>query len=232
MRITFVHAPVTGSHEVTMSSARFRSAAVLTAVLFAGAAPVAAQRISIAPTVGVYIPTTELFKAVQGEEFKQEVSVTLGGRLGLWFGDRLGLEFTGDYAPSKLKFTTAGQNDDGANLFTGTGKATYFIIPNTRPVYFAVKAGVGYIRRSGEFYEGVNPATGVEFTDDERQDWTGTGGATVGFRLGRLLHLSVSADALVYKSNVTEESDAAATPTQKDIQLKFGVGIPLLGFGS
>lgn len=207
-------------------------AAVTAAAAGTGAAPLAAQRLSIAPTVGVYIPTTELVKAAAGEEFKQEISLTVGGRVGFWFGERLGLEVAGDYAPSKLKFSASGDNPD-ANLFTGTGKLTYFIIPNSRPVYFAVKGGVGYIRRSGEFYKGTNPLTGRPFTDDERQDWTGTAGATVGFRLGQLLHLSVSGETLVYKTNMAEETagEDAAT-TQKDIQLKFGVGIPLLGFGT
>src|SRR3954471_18329863 len=73
-----------------------------------GAQPLLAQRISIAPNIGVYIPTTELVKAASGQEFKQEISLTLGGRLGFFFGQRLGFEFTGDYAPSKLKVTAAG----------------------------------------------------------------------------------------------------------------------------
>ena len=29
-----------------------------------------AQKVSISPTIGVYIPTTELLKAANGEEFK------------------------------------------------------------------------------------------------------------------------------------------------------------------
>src|ERR687889_2355776 len=64
---------------------------------------VEAQGLSFTPNIGVYIPTTELVKAASGQEFKQEVSLTLGGRLGIFFGQRLGFEFTGDYAPSDLK---------------------------------------------------------------------------------------------------------------------------------
>ena len=41
----------------------------------------AAQGLSFTPNIGVYIPTTELVKAASGEEFKQEISMTLGGRL-------------------------------------------------------------------------------------------------------------------------------------------------------
>ena len=34
-----------------------------------------AQRISLSPTIGVYIPTSELVKAANGEEFKQEIGL-------------------------------------------------------------------------------------------------------------------------------------------------------------
>jgi len=45
------------------------------------ASPLSAQ-LFLSPTIGAYIPTTELVKAAQGEEFKQEVAVAVGGRLG------------------------------------------------------------------------------------------------------------------------------------------------------
>lgn len=70
---------------------------------------VGAQR-SLAPTVGVYIPTSELVKAASGDEFKQEVSITVGGRLGFTFGSRGGLEATVAYAPSKLRFSSTGSD--------------------------------------------------------------------------------------------------------------------------
>src|SRR5256885_14818292 len=41
----------------------------------------AVAQLSISPAIGVYIPTTELVKAVSGQQFKQEVSITLGGRV-------------------------------------------------------------------------------------------------------------------------------------------------------
>ncbi|HEY9016313.1 MAG TPA: hypothetical protein VIM84_14765, partial [Gemmatimonadales bacterium] len=73
------------------------------ALLAMSAQSAQAQRISLTPNIGVYIPTTELVKAASGEEFKQEMTFTVGGRLGIQLGSRLGLEFTGAYAPSDLK---------------------------------------------------------------------------------------------------------------------------------
>jgi hypothetical protein len=202
--------------------------------LLAGARPAAAQRVQLAPTIGVYIPTQTLYHSLStGAEVKPEASLTLGGRLGVWLGNRLGLEATGDYAPGKLKFTTAGQSKVDANTFTGSGRMTFFVIPNTSPIYFSVSGGVGYVKRSGEYYKNNdNPITGQPYADDELKDWTGTAGARVGFHLGRLLHLSVGAEDYIYKPNVAETATNVETRTQHDVHLNFGVGIPLLGLGS
>src|SRR2546422_5560679 len=52
----------------------------------------AVAQLSISPAIGVYIPTTELTKAVTGQEYKQEISITLGGRVGLSLGRRAGID--------------------------------------------------------------------------------------------------------------------------------------------
>ncbi|HEU4699093.1 MAG TPA: hypothetical protein VFS40_07935 [Gemmatimonadales bacterium] len=210
--------------------------ALVALALAAGARPAAAQKLSLSPTIGIYVPTADLYKVATGtteETFRPELSLTLGGRLGLWVSPRLGIEATGDYAPGKLKFTTEGQSKVDANTFTGAGRVTYFVIPNSSPVYLSVTGGVGYVKRSGEFYKGTNPATGQPYTSDELSDITGTAGARLGFRLGRLLHLSVGAEDYIYKPDVVKGAGAnVTTKTQHDVHLNFGVGIPLLGLGS
>jgi hypothetical protein len=196
---------------------------LLSGVLMAGANPLAAQRISFAPNIGVYVPTTELVKAANGDEFKQEISLTLGGRLGIALGQRLGLEFTGAYAPSDLKVTPtglAGQSQD-ANIFTGSGRISFQVVPYTSPVAFVVTGGVGVVNRSGEFYSNVQNKT----------DIGGTLGASARFRVGSLLHLQVSAEDYVYKprAEIPGFGPNDQKKTQNDIHLSFGVGIPLLG---
>jgi hypothetical protein len=183
-----------------------------------------AQRISIAPNIGVYIPTTELVKAASGQEFKQEVSLTLGGRLGFFFGQRLGFEFTGDYAPSKLKITATGVGSkEDANIFTGSGRVSFQVIPFTSPVAFLVTGGVGVINRSGDFYENV----------DHKTDVGGTLGASARFRLGKLLRLQLNAEDYIYKPKADIPGFAASDEkkTQNDIHLSIGLGIPFLGLG-
>lgn len=198
---------------------------LLSGVLMAGAQPLAAQRISFAPNIGVYVPTTELVKAASGEEFKQEVSLTLGGRLGIALGERLGLEFTGAYAPSDLKVSATGvasQSAD-ANIFTGSGRISYQLVPYTSPVAFLVTGGVGVINRSGEFYSNVQNKT----------DIGGTVGASARFRLGSLLRLQLSAEDYVYKpkAEIPGFGPNDEKKTQNDIHLSIGIGIPLLGLG-
>jgi hypothetical protein len=209
-----------------------RGSALVTRVLLAGgvamaasAHPLMAQKISLTPNLGVYIPTTELVKAASGEEFKQEMSITLGGRLGIMLGNRLGLEFTGAYAPSDLKVTASGLGDqsEDANIFTGSGRISYHVIPASSPLSFLVTGGVGVINRSGAFYADV----------EKKTDIGGTIGASAGFRLGSLLRLTVTAEDYLYKpqAEIPGFSSSDEKKTQNDIHLSFGVGIPLLGWG-
>lgn len=194
-------------------------------LLAAGAQPLMAQRISIAPNIGVYVPTTELVKAASGQDFKQEISITLGGRVGLQLGDRLGFEFTGNYAPGNLKITQSGFGDQSqdANIFTGSGRVTLQLLPSKSPIGFQLTGGVGVINRSGDFY--ANSAN--------KTDFGGTVGATARFRLGSLLRLQVSAEDYIYKPKVEIPgfSPSDEKKTQNDVHLSFGIGLPLLGLG-
>ena len=184
-----------------------------------------AQGLSFTPNIGVYIPTTELVKAASGEEFKQEISLTLGGRLGVALSERLGLEFTGAYAPSDLKISASGLGDQSqnANVFTGSGRISYQLVPYTSPVAFVVTGGVGVINRSGEFYSNV----------ENKTDVGGTLGASARFRLGSLLRLQLSAEDYIYKpkAEIPGFGPDDEKKTQNDIHLSIGVGIPLLGLG-
>jgi hypothetical protein len=191
------------------------------ALLVVETRPLQGQRVSIAPNIGVYVPTTELVKAASGQEFKQEVSITLGGRLGIFFSERLGVEFTGDYAPSDLKISTGPKED--ANIFTGSGRVTYQLVPFTSPVAFLVTGGVGVINRSGDFYQGV----------EDKTDVGGTIGASARFRLGRLLRIQLNAEDYIYKpgADIPGFTSTDERKTQNDIHLSVGLGIPFMGLG-
>src|SRR5438046_4688556 len=131
-------------------------------------------QLSISPAIGVYIPTTELVKAASGDEFKQEVSVTVGGRLGFNFGQRVGLDATVVYAPSNLQFSTSGSSSTtDANVLTGSGRAFVELLPKTNPISLKLNGGVGIVHGMGTAYEGV----------PDNSDVGGVFGATLRFRL-------------------------------------------------
>jgi hypothetical protein len=177
-----------------------------------------AQRLSLSPTFGVYIPTSELVKAAGGEEFKQEVALSVGGRLGVTLSPRLGIETSVSYVPSNLRFSFDGtQTETDANLLLGTVRATFHAIPMTSPVWLTVNGGASLIRRGGEAYEAA----------EDRSDIGGVFGATVGFRLGSMLNFYVAAEDYIYGTRVENAELGDESRTQNDVQIAFGFGFPV-----
>jgi hypothetical protein len=196
----------------------FGSGVLAAAVLALGAAPAQAQRLSLSPTIGVYIPTSELVKAANGEEFKQEVALSVGGRLGVTFSPRFGLETSVSYVPSNLRFSFDGtQTETDANLLLGTVRATFHAIPMTSPVWVTLNGGASMIRRGGEAYQDV----------EDRSDIGGVVGATVGFRLGSMLSFYVAAEDYIYGTRVEDADLGDTSRTQNDVQIAFGFGFPM-----
>jgi len=166
-------------------------------------------------------------KAASGDEFKQEVSVTVGGRLGFNFGQRVGLDATVVYAPSNLQFSTSGSSSTtDANVLTGSGRAFVELLPKTNPISLQLNGGVGIVQRSGAAYEGV----------PDNSDVGGVVGATLRFRLGKVLRLELHAEDFIYKAQYAPDpanpsSFDLVDKQMNDIHLGVGIGIPLLGLG-
>lgn len=188
------------------------------AALAFGPLPAQAQRLSLSPTIGVYIPTSELVKAAQGEEFKQEVALSVGGRLGVTISPRFGLETSVSYVPSKLRFTfDQTQTTTDANLLLGTIRASFHAIPMTSPVWLTLNGGASMIRRGGDAYADA----------EDRSDVGGVVGATVGFRLGSMLNFYVAAEDYIYGTRVEGTGLSDESVTQNDVQIAFGFGFPV-----
>ena len=179
----------------------------------------AAQKVSISPTIGVYIPTTELVKAANGDEFKQEVGLAIGGRLAVNVSPRFGVLTSVTYVPSDLKLdlATGEQVKDKANLLFGSVRATLYVLPITSPVWFSLNGGGSYLRRSGDAYAGAT----------DQDDIGGVVGATLGFRLGNMLSFYVAADDYIYGTRIDETTFEADKKTQNDVHLSVGFGVPL-----
>ena len=180
------------------------------------ARPASAQ-ISLSPNIGVYIPTAELARAAAGEEFKQEISLLVGGRLGIGFGPRVGLTVTADYSPSELRFNAGGSEArTPGNILTGSGRLTFQVLPPASPVLVMLHGGASVIRRGGEAFE----------DQLDRTDIGGVAGATLGLRLGGLLSFYVNADDYIYNASF-EGPTATEQVMQHDIHLSVGLGVPL-----
>jgi hypothetical protein len=178
----------------------------------------AAQRVSLSPTIGVYIPTTELIKAANGEEFKQEVALAVGGRLGLNFGPRFGVFTSVSYVPSSLRFSfNENESTIDANLLFGTVRATVYAIPTTSPVWLSFNGGASLIKRDGEAYEDL----------EDKTDVGGVVGATLGFNLGNFLSFYVTAEDHIYGTTFADATTLEEERTQNDVQLALGFGVPL-----
>lgn len=176
-----------------------------------------AAQVTISPNIGLYIPTAELARAAAGEEFKQEIGLLVGGRLGIGFSQRLGLTVTADYSPSELRFNAAGSEArTPGNILTGSGRLSLSVLPPASPLLFMLHGGVSAIRRGGEAFE----------DQVDRTDIGGVAGATVGFRVGSLLSFYVNADDYIYRASF-EGGTATEQVTQHDIHLSFGLGVPL-----
>ena len=192
-------------------------AVALAAALLPAAAT--AQKVSISPTIGVYIPTSELVKAANGDRFKQEVGLAVGGRLAVNLSPRFGILTSLTYVPSDLKLdlATGEQVKDQANLLFGSARATLYVLPITAPVWFSVNGGASYIRRSGDAYAGA----------EDKDDIGGVVGATLGFRLGSMLSFYVAADDYIYGTRIDETTFEADKKTQNDVHLAVGFGVPI-----
>lgn len=190
----------------------------LISALAVAVTPLSAQRVSISPTIGVYIPTSELVKAANGEEFKQEIALAVGGRLGIYPSPRLGIVTSVSYVPSSLRFTfNQNETKTDANLLFGTVRASYQVIPFTSPVWLGLNAGASLVKRGGDAYA----------NDEDKTDVGGVVGAAVGFRLGSFLSFYVAADDYIYGRTFVEAGALEEKKTQNDVQLSVGFGVPL-----
>jgi len=184
--------------------------------------PATAQRVSISPTLGVYIPTTDLYNAASGGQFRQEVALSVGARLGFWFSDRVGIQATGNWVPSSLQYTltsTGATQTGNADLWFGSGRLTVFLIKPSSPIFLAIGGGVGVVGRSGAAYDSL----GVGSTSDV----SGVASVGAGVHLGPL-QLYATADDYIYTATLTGTS-VTSSKQQNDIQLAIGLGIPLGG---
>jgi len=182
-----------------------------------------AQKFSIAPQIGFYIPTDQLVQGIQGQPFdaaELEAGPSFGARVGLWFSDRFGIDVSGNYVPTTFRLVNNESEiaSQDAKLFNGAAQAVLFILPRSSPFSIYLNGGVGVVSRGG-----------VAFTDAaDKSDVAGVFGAGAAIRLGGLA-LTLGADLFAYTATVENGATSESSFKQKDVQLKLGLGIPFGG---
>jgi len=189
-------------------------------LLAAAGARVEAQRFSIAPEIGFYIPTEKLVDAANGTVGELEAGPSFGLRLGLGLGNRVTLTVGGAYVPTTFALEPGGgqveQRD--ARLFTGAAQLMFFLIPPTSPLSVFINGGVGAVSRGG-----------VAFTAEaEKTDVSGIFGGGALLNLGGFA-LLVGADVFSYTAEYTGTQAVTSEIKQLDVQLRLGLGFGMGG---
>src|SRR5262245_57841939 len=137
-----------------------------------------AQRLSLSPEIGFYVPTEKLSKLTAGSDFSEmEAGFAFGGRVGMWFSKRLGLEVSGAYVPSTYKLSEGSTiTKQDAKLFLGSGQVVLFLLPRTSFFTVFLNGGVGVISHRGAAYTDAS----------DKNDWSGVFGGGAAIQLGGL----------------------------------------------
>ena len=197
---------------------RFLSALLL--LLAVAGSRADAQRFSLAPEIGFYIPTEKLLDAANGTVGELEAGPSFGLRLALGLGNRLSVSVGGSYVPTTFAFRPGGggtPESRDARLFNGAAQLVAFLLPPTSMLSVFVNGGAGVVSRGG-----------VAFTDDaDRTDVTGVLGGGATLRLGGM-SVTAAADVYSYTAEYTGTTAVSSELKQLDIQLRLGLGL----FGS
>jgi hypothetical protein len=191
-----------------------RVAALMVLAAFPGGR-LMAQRLSLRPQIGVYIPTEDLISISQtGTVGKIEVGPSFGAALGIRFGSHFGIEAGGVYVPTTFSQGTTGNLDKhDAKLFIGNALAVIYLLPPTSILSLNVNGGVGVVSRGG-----------VAFTSQSKtSDLAGVAGVGAGIRLGGIM-LMAGADLLRYTASYQGSTVTSSELKQLDVQLKLGLG--------
>jgi hypothetical protein len=192
----------------------------------------AAQKVAITPTIGIYAPTSDLVNAfIDGQEvvLKQKAGLALGGRIGVFFSPRFSVAITGTYVPSETQLTIdeTGVNQDDptkTDLWFGSARLSFWVLPPTSFFSLGLSGGLGLAGR-GETT--IIDNLGQPITSPSTTDIGGVIGATAGINLGGI-GLFIGVDDYIYNPTVFEEQ-GVKSKTQNDLQVSFGLGIPLGG---
>ena len=193
--------------------------AVALVTLLALPAAALAQRVSVTPLIGVYAPTENLYESKPGqtsgtETYKLDSGTSYGGSVGVWLSPRVSVAVSGAVVPTSLRRARSGGSElTEATLTQGSMQAVFLLASETATIVPYINGGFGLVSRGGDAFS----------ASAETSSLAGVFGAGTAVRLG-MLSLSVGAEVIDYSATYDLTGGPARQFTQRDVQLRVGLG--------
>ena len=201
------------------------TASILAAPLLAQAGtPAQGTGVALTPYLGVIIPTQDLIN-YNNQTTKLSAAIVFGGRLGIGFGERFGIEGDVGYSPASVDYSSAGTSlNQDVRILTGSARANFYLIPRSKPFWIGINGGVGAVRHT--FKAGTAGTTQFE----PGTAVGGVVGASAGIRLGRVIALHIGVEDYLYNAKFDLSGTQVSEEKQHDIRISGGIRVPFLGF--
>jgi hypothetical protein len=175
------------------------------------ARPASAQSgFSVTPWAGAYVPTRNSFSTV-GSDIRRDNSFIMGARITTWGRSPVGFEFTGGFAPARVRVAGTTVNESrNTQVFVGGLKVLLGLSPENSRLGIFLSGGPSLIRR------GHNVGT----ADQSSTDWGGVLG--LGFRIpfSQSVGLRLETEDYFYGGNFD-----GSRKFQNDLVLSAGLAI-------
>jgi len=203
-------------------------------VLAATPVRLAAQgKAEFTPFAGLYLPTSDELEfrnvVVTGDKFtaKHKTTVVFGGRLGVWVTNRVAVEGSFGYAPSKVE----GTYTDPSNATSSSDTTGHVILASARVLVgfgpaggntsWHLILGGGMVSHGGPAYDGTSGLT----------DFGGIAGIGARFKIGPSLAIRLDVEDNLFSAKFKDDATAAETASkfQNDIVILLGLAVPFGG---
>lgn len=203
------------------------SAGVFLSSLLAG------QRVELAPSIGMYIPTGQLIETtVKGYDATvgHRSRVIFGASLTYWASPRLGVEGLWAYSASNLSVTLdsaylGATADSSGSVMLGSVRVLYEVVSSdSGRLALAVVGGVGVAAHSGASYEFLK-AFGGPLSGST--DVGGVVGVSARFPTSPNLKIRVDVEDNIYSAGFTIGGIETAPRLQNDLVMRLGLSFQL-----
>jgi hypothetical protein len=201
-----------------------------------GAVPLclAAQaKIEFTPFVGLYLPTADLFEIrdflVAGDKVtgKQKTTVVFGGRLGMWATNRIAVEGSFGYAPSKGEATytdpsnVTSRSDTAGHVILASGRVLVGFGPTGGNTWWHLILGGGIVAHGGPAYDGASGTT----------DLGGIAGIGARVKVRGSMAVRLDVEDNLFSAKFRDDASGVEPPSrfQNDIVILVGLAVPLGG---